>query len=296
MEFKVTRQCDVFRKITDDQKFHISDNLLFDCIGIGCGHFNNPNRVQGFNSGKEFGYALLTYFASLSLGFRRLPFCEDRIYTNYFSDTGKYTNILSKLSSKRIEKITDELLRLYEHTQNSLNRIGLNEVNIRREIKKLECNNPREEQSYAEKLVMLRESSHILGIPEFEIEMDTLNSFGDEGAYVSEVRIELTVPAKDIMYCSALIGNRNGEQHTMESGEWVVINRSPTGVVKLPTASIRVRGDMWKHIIPLTPERAKKFIDNYKPIVFRPFYKHEQPHETYGVLPSLKQIIAKRFF
>ena len=167
-------------------------------------------------------------------------------------------------------------------------------MNLRRETKISECNGQSSAQGYAETLVMLRESSDIIGLPEIEIEMDTLNSFGDEGAYVSEVTLELTIPAKDILYCSALIGNREGEQQTMESGEWVVVNRSPTGLVKLPTASLRVREDMWKHETPLTPERAKALIDNYEPVVFRPFYKHAQSNSTYGVLPSLKQTLVKR--
>lgn len=294
MSFNVTRQCEIFQNIKDDQKFHISDDLLFECVGLGCGNWHQPNRVQGFNSGKAFGYALLTYFSSVALGFRRLPFCEDRIYTNYFDQTQEYKDVISQLSPSRIEKITDEMLRLYEHTQASLKRVGLDEVNIRREIKKSVHNGQRSEQGYAETLVMLRKSCDILNLPEFEIEMDTLNSFGDEGAYVSEVRLELTIPAKDILYCSALVGNRDEEQNTMESGEWVVINRSPTGLVKLSTASVLVSSDMWRHKSPVTRERAEAFIEKYEPIVFRPFYKYERPCETYDVSPSLKQILAKK--
>src|SRR5699024_7874514 len=173
---------------------------------------------------KSFGYALLTYFASVALGFRRLPFAEDRIYTNYFGNTEKYKDVLSKLSLSRIELIAEEVRRLYEHTQASLKRVGLDEVNLRREIKSSHTfNGQGSDQNYAETLIMLRDSCDVLGLSEFEIEMDTLNSFGDEGEYVSEVKLELTIPAKDILYCSDLIGDRVGESKTMEPGEWVVI-------------------------------------------------------------------------
>src|SRR5699024_10247402 len=135
MEFKVTRQQDIFSNIREDQKFHIYDELLFDCVGTGCGNIYQPGRVRGFSDDKSFGYALLTYFASVALGFRRLPFAEDRTYTNYFCNTEKYKDVLSKLSLYRIELIAEEVRRLYEHTQASLKRVGLDEVNLRREIK-----------------------------------------------------------------------------------------------------------------------------------------------------------------
>lgn len=295
MGFKVTRQHDIFRDIRDDEKFHISDDLLFDCVGMGCGYSHKPNRVQGFNSDKAFGYALLTYFSSVALGFRRLPFCEDRIYTGYFSKTEQHADIISQLNSPRIELIAEEVRRLYEHTQASLKRVGLDEVNVRREIKRTNSfNGTGSEQNYAETLVMLRMSCDVLGLSEFEIEMDTLNSFGDEGLYASVVTLELTIPAKDILYCSALVGDRDGEPGTVESGEWIVINRSATGLVKLPSESVIVSHDMWKHDNPITLDRATDFINTYQPIVLRPFYKNERMSGTYGVRPSIKHKLAKR--
>ena len=81
MEFSVTRQCDIFQNIRYDQRFHIFEDLLFDCVGLGYGH--RPNRAQGFNSEKSFGYALLTFF------------CEERIYTYNFGDTEKYKDHFS---------------------------------------------------------------------------------------------------------------------------------------------------------------------------------------------------------
>jgi hypothetical protein len=246
------------------------------------------------------GYALLTYFASSAIGFRRVPFCEDRIYTNYFGHKkDEYTDVLSQLSQSRIGRIVEEVQALYAHTQAALERVGLKNVNLRREIKHLKANgfdssDRGSKSGYAETLVMLRKSCDVLGLPNFQIEMDTLNSFGDEGAYVSEVKIELSVPAKDILYCSELIGNRSREQRPVESGEWVVINRSPTGVVTLPTTSVIIRPEMWKHDWSITRDEAQKFIERHTPIVFRPFYKSEQSYDTHGIRPSFRRSLAEQ--
>jgi hypothetical protein len=297
---EVTRQREVFRDIHSDQKFHITDPLLFDCVGLGCGNVRRPNRVQGFNSDKAFGYALLTYFASIAIGFRRVPFCEDRIYTNYFGHKkDEYTDILSQLSQSRIGRIVEEVQALYAHTQASLERVDLKNVDLRREIKHLKPNafdssNRGSISGYAETLVMLRKSCDVLGLPNFQIEMDTLNSFGDEGAYVSEVAIELSVPAKDILYCSELIGNRSGGQRTVETGEWVVINRSPTGVVTLPTTSVIIRPEMWNYDWSITRDEAQNFIERHTPIVFRPFYKSEHSYGTHRIRPSFRHSLAEQ--
>lgn len=299
MEFEVTRQSYYFRDIQDHQKFQILDDLLFDCVGLGCGNWLRPDRVQGFNSGKAFGYALLTYFASMAIDFRRLPFCEDRIYTGYFGRTEQYKDVLAQLTPSRVDSIVKEARQLYEHTQIALKRAGLDNVSVRREIKRSGAydypySGRGAERGYAETLVMLRRSCDVLGIQEVQIEMDTLNSFGDEGAYVSEVKIELTVPATDVFYCSALVGDRHGQQKTMESGEWVLINRSPTGLVTLPVSSIVYRPDMWKFNKPIAEDEARRFIANHEPIVFRPLYKIERPYGTYGVRPSVKQLLARQ--
>jgi len=297
MVFEVTRQKDIFRGLCNDHKFHISDDLLLDCIGLGCGNSLKDGRVQGFNSGKGFGYALLTYFASMALGFRRLPFCEDRIYTNFFGQTEQFKQILGSLSTARIECIVNEVKELYKHTQSHLQNLGLNSVNIRREIKCYDKNayfdnyegDPR---GYAETLVQLRRACDVLCSPSIQVEMDTLNSFGDEGAYSSPVRFERSVPAEDILYCSALVGDRDGEPRTMESGEWVVINRSPTGIVNIPSTSIVFNPKMWKWDKTLTEMDAKAFLDRYQPIVFRSLSKSRKTYGTHGVRPSIRGKIA----
>jgi len=80
----------------------------------------------------------------------------------------------------------------------------------------------------------LKDCAQIAGRNTIQFEMDTLNSFGDEGAYkhLSDVTIEHEFPAKDVLYCSNLVESKN-RSNLMENGEWIIINRSPTGLVEL---------------------------------------------------------------
>ena len=284
MAFNVTKQVIHFNQIDESEKFHIKDDLLFDCIGLGKNF--KKSRVQGFSFGKSAGYALLTYFASQALGFRRFPFCEDRIYHGYFGDA-ELKKIVSTLGSSRIEAITKEVKSLYDHTQKALLTANLQNINVRREIKSISTSG-RYSDGYAETLVKISSAANLLGLREINVEMDTLNSFGDEGLYASPVQIELTVPARDVLYFSEIIGDRDGELKTMESGEWVLVNRSETGVVSLPASSIKYKSNMWHFSGSTDKKSAQEFMDDYDPYILRHLYKSEPTLRSYGIKPSLR--------
>jgi len=286
MTFNATRQAIHFNQIDESEKFHIKDDLLFDCIGLGCGSSRKENRVQGFNSGKAAGYALLTYFASQALGFRRFPLCEDRIYHGYFGDT-ELKKIVSTLDSSRIKAITEEVKSLYDHTQKALLTANLQNINVKREIKSAQSSGGYSD-GYAETLVKISSAAHLLGKSEINVEMDTLNSFGDEGAYASPVQIELTVPASDVLYFSAIIGDRDGKPETMESGEWVLVNRSETGVVSLPASSVKYEPNMWTFNGHHDMESAQAFMDNHDPFILRPIIGFEPTLNRSGIKPSFR--------
>lgn len=285
--FEVTKHTKLFPANGTDYEFHVKDGLLFDCIGLGRGNTNDPQRVTGFNSGKQFGYALLTYFASMALEFRRLPFCEDRIYAQYRSLGAYEKGILESLDGSRVKAICNELLALYKHSQNHLAKASVQHVHVRRELRSAD-------RGYIETIVRLKKSAELLGICNISFEMDTLNSFGDEGAYCGEVTLELEIPVKDVLYCSRLVGNRPNQQATMESGEWVIVNDSPTGIVSLPTSAIHVRPGLWGEERQFKKSDAQLFINSYSPIALRPPYHIPQIHGTHGLRPTLKRKIIQR--
>lgn len=127
----------------------------------------------------------------------------------------------------------------------------------------------------SKKIIKIKKAAELLGLNSIDVEMDTLNSFGDEGEYSGEVFLKMNIPARDVLYCSRLIGDRPGESRTVESGEWVVLNRSPTGVTPLPLSDLQVDDSMWHKEQQLTTDGAKSIIKQYNPFVFRELYRLE---------------------
>jgi hypothetical protein len=116
----------------------------------------------------------------------------------------------------------------------------------------------------------LKQSVDLLGIKEVSINMDTLNSFGDEGAYRSAVCLNMEIPILDVLYCSQLVADR--DSICVETGEWVIINRLPNGVITLPATSIVLRESTFRETNTLTEREARRFMEDYEPIHITSFY------------------------
>ena len=154
---------------------------------------------------------------------------------------------------------------------------GVTSVHLKRNIKDEKGRFDRSE-GYAELLFKLKSACEIAGRETLRIEMDVLNSYGDDSGYSHyPVRIAKSVRAEDILYCSNLIRSRargyGGEPRSaVESGEWVVINRSHDGVVEIPIADIQLNTkdwlDRWERRSK-EAESAKRFIEQWDPVVLR---------------------------
>lgn len=262
--FETTKQREIFTK-RGVKKYYIEDELLSDCIGRGRKSTNEYERVLGFNEGKSFGYALLSYFTSRALNIPRLPFCLDRIYHQFsFAMSTTDRKILNALDEEKVEKICGELKEAYIHTQESLKDAGLKSVFLRREL-----------TYYSATIINLIKCSRLLDLRTIEIEMDTLNSFGDADEYHKEFSLELEIPIENILYCSSLIDSHNCKEVLVEDGEWVVINRSPNGIFQIPTKSIVIRKDCSdRSKITVTDARsAEQFMKDYSPLYIRQFFE-----------------------
>ena len=65
------------RDVVLPYEFEIQDDILYKCLA----HFGYPSKdIEGGAAKKSTGMALMSYFVSTALDFRRLPYCEDRIY------------------------------------------------------------------------------------------------------------------------------------------------------------------------------------------------------------------------
>ncbi len=268
MDSFVTTQTQQAFKNLNISKHIVRDPLLSDCIGMGRANSGDYSRVQGFNCGKDFGYALLTYFASRALNIPRMPFCEDRIYNGFHLRNKHEDEILFSLDEERVNEICREIIEIYIHTQRCLQQAGLDSVNLRRELR------GKHTSEYIESILVRKVASETLGKDHMHIEMDSLNSFGDAGEYLGTISLQLEIPAKDILYCYKFIESKNTKSWLVEPGEWVVLNRSPTGVVKLPTSSVLVRDDKWYHELlnEMDSNIAENYLSKNSPLALRSNY------------------------
>ncbi len=217
---------------------------------------NEDIPYTGMSSGKGLGTALLTYFVKKMLNIHRLPFCEDRHFSNDFTgtNTSNKINILNKLSEVEIQNITKELNIIYEFTQDSLHDVEY-KILSRRVHNSTKTN-------YGDLLYKLKKYSEILGEEYIEVNMDILNSFSDGNSYGRyPIKLELKIPKKNILYCHKFM-----DKDIVESGEWVVINDSPNGIVQIPISSIKIDDEnSFKDIsLPTDVNAAQDFLNRYK--------------------------------
>ena len=305
-EFEITKQYELFpKRKMPEIAFQIENDILYDCIGRGRdGIYCKDRIIRGFNSVKGEGYALLVYFVMQAFGVSRLPFCQDRVFTKGLWQEEPFRDFLvNDLTDSVVDEIIHEVQALYDHVQSALSKKGIKTVCLRREIHRYDgCESDDcgiHSDGYAEKIVMLKKSAELLGMEEVEINMDVLNSFGDEGAYCKGLTLNLEIPAADVLYCSNLIADRDGEEeHTVETGEWVVINRSLTGVARISTNSIVIDDKMWRNVQEIDETDAERFITDYSPICLKAPYDmlNREKYFKSGIRRSLRHRFVDRIF
>lgn len=272
-------------------RFTIQDPLLFDCIAYPGAH--TRYHIGSFTQWKGLGSALLTYFTRQALGISRLPFCEDRQFTDLHhpQQLQCLPEIWQELTPERIASICSEVAALYAHTQQQLHKVGLTTITLNRRIAK-GANAYGQYTNYAEHIVRLKQAAEALGHDTIRFEMDTLNSFGDGGGYSHyPILLRLAIDARDILYCCRLIdpkGDRLG--YAVETEEWVTINRSPTGVVEVPINAISFDPEAFQSKYLMSKQAHQAFWDRFQPIVLRRS-RNEQTDASYHgncLKPSLR--------
>ena len=262
------------------QMFEIHDDLLYACVTYGDGLFKGSlaGTIRGLSIGKALGYALLAFFTQRALGLYRLPYCCDRILSDPIGGaaSNQYADVLRELTPTRVDTICNELRRLYEHTQQQLAATQSTRIVLRRCVFDTTTSYG-QGNAYAQLLFRLASACERAGRSHLQFDMDILNSYGDDWAYSHfPVAIVQEIATEDILYCSNLIKNREPfyplrHRPAVESGEWVVINRSPTGVVDIPVHAIQLNSQIWidRFAKSMDLDEARRFIDRFEPVVLR---------------------------
>lgn len=295
---ELTRQSEIWgyhydRFAHKKHSYVIQNRILADCIGIGAGSSRSKSRpIVGFNYGKDNGYQLLSYLTELALGFRRLPWCQDRNYRRGVYYDEKYIHeILKQLDPNTIEQLVREVKMIYEHTQAELSKVGLSKVKLVRHI-------AAKDNNYAQTIMGIRSCAELLGKNDIEFEMDILNSFScEDGAYghLSDVQIYHEFDASDVLYCSSLLHSGEKDRIFMESGEWVVINRSANGIVSLPTDSVTYDKTKWSDGLELesNKRKAQEILEERTPFHIRQEREFDMRYASLGKHPKWKRKLAE---
>ncbi|MBM89898.1 MAG: hypothetical protein CMQ41_16160 [Gammaproteobacteria bacterium] len=275
------------------QRYEIKDEILANCIGIGAGSLKSVDKpIVGFSYNKDNGYQLLAYLTELALGFKRLPWCQDRSYlSSKCKDETIINAILNQLTEQKIDELVAEVTTIYAHTQTELKKAGLKTVKLVRHIAATD-------NDYAQTIMGIRDCAEILGLDYIEFEMDTLNSFSCEnGAYshLSDIQIYHEFDVSDVLYCSSLLHFGDKNSIFMESGEWVIINRSANGVIQLPIDSVTYDKTKWLDGLDLKSSvaKAEQVIAERTPFHIRQEWDFDNSYASFGKRPSWKRKLAE---
>lgn len=234
-------------KRSPDFKFQIQQPLLRALIQRD----QDPSAIGGvlvkpWPHSKALGAIVLTWLVQQALNVHRLPFMEDRLLAGH-GDNVRRDEVLAMISLLTPEAVAEsvrELQRLYAHVQTQLKAKNVGRVALRRGVQDQSgaaiqgIDTDSGTRGYAGELVDRRAKAAASGAQEIAIEMDTLNSWSDDGGYSHHpVQLHKVFDIEDVLFCSALIAGRDTD---VESGEWVMINRSPTGIVKFRLEDIKV--------------------------------------------------------
>ncbi|EMV1887311.1 hypothetical protein RCO15_20495 [Escherichia coli] len=209
-------------------KYNVRSELLARCIGTGRLKGDVVSDFIGFNGSKQVGYVLLTLFLIKVINPDFLS--HYRIFNRFLRYERKVMDIYNSLSDIEVDCICREVMAIYEHTQRCCNEKKITTVQLGRKL------NGR----YADMIAELKETAEMRGEGVISFEMDILNSFNDADEYHGRVKLELDIPASDILYCHDFIDSKHVNSWLVEPHEWVVINRSLTGIVTVPVSAIKI--------------------------------------------------------
>lgn len=257
-------------------KFHLNDPLLRALILADQPSPGGDRELKSWVWGKTLGAVLLTWFAKRAFNLSRLPYHEDRLLSGHLcsEDLTHLQQLVSTLTPPLIDATTQELRELHAHTQACLASKGLTHVQLQRGIRYAgSCKltgiyGASEVLGQAGQIVKLKLAAEMLGQETVQFEMDTLNSWGDDGGYGHfPVHLHRRIAAADVLYCSTLLAADHG---ISECGEWVVINRHQAGLVEFETGDIEFSNNEIEVSKLLSSEKdAIEFMRKNQPLVYR---------------------------
>jgi hypothetical protein len=197
---------------------HIEDEALREAICVGFGTPRTVFTLSHVDTKMSQGHLYLLMLVRRLFGVFRYPGYEDRLLGNRGIVT-RAQAFYEQLTLETLDASCAELKRVYTYTQTYLaQRFPTGRIRLARAIR----------QPQASEIGALVRTAKLSGEATITLQMDTLNSFTSElGAYSSHDSAYLvteSIPLEDVLYCSHTVKGT-------EPGEFLVLNRSPLGLV-----------------------------------------------------------------
>lgn len=193
--------------------------------------------IEGLTHGKGAGSTILTYIVKKAFNIHRLPFYEDRHFTNSSGDAiihGYGERTLEKVLKcdmflNNIDDMTEELKDIYSFTQKKLDEIYPNQdyVELIRNV----------EGGYAATLLQLKNNAQETSSVYIKIETDTVDCFtNNPGKYYKHACYRKKIAKEDILYFDKVLDNNL--EILIEYNEYIVMNRDIKGLREIPINGI----------------------------------------------------------
>jgi hypothetical protein len=256
------------------EKYKIQNNFLYELITYGDG-LSKDQRVNigNWSNYEPMAVGVLTWLAMRAFDVHRLPWCSDR---NMATVPGEYKRVEILEDVSAVSAICTEFKTLQMHTVSQL-KGSAKTVRLARALGDVSNTvDPYlqvQSTGYATLVAKLDAAANHLQRKKFHIEMDVLNSWHGGGGYGGGKNVVMTVdvPKTDVLWVSQVVASRdskNSERSAVESGEWIVINRSPSGVVALQVGCIEVPQEMKAQLDEWVKRSKKaeleKFLEEWK--------------------------------
>lgn len=258
------------------ESLSVTNDILAIVLGAKRDLQNNEryrywNELKSSKSFDELRLILLSFFVSQALGIQRLPFSQDNlVYDMHNQQKSLVKRCLLSLSLDEIENILAEVKSIYQATQ-----VNLDCSKVL--LKKSFSATPEllgGDSSYNFAFLKYIRALQYLNLEIAQFETSFLNLFQSchsDLRSLDDIFIKLTFDKEDIFLCGDLCENRFGSRQTdLSRGDWMVINRNYSGVVKIPLEDIYINESRYKNSFSITNElEAKRVVREFEPFQFQ---------------------------
>lgn len=225
---------------------------LSECILRGAA----KEVLRGTTNGRStLGHMKITHAAKKLFGIHRYPTHPERFCSIEQTEYRELSSAMEGVSDQELESLILELDSVYKEVQRNLKRDYVSGfITLQRRIRLVS------QREYQNDLVRLQYGEHVAisvlkaqqdNLPSIDFDTDVVTGWclNDPGNY-GEILIKHEFPIEDVLLTARYIAYESG----IESDEWLVLNRQPTGVLKINPKIVTIPAE----IQGLLAEHAKK--------------------------------------